>query len=70
MRLNDLLLEELGELSDWSAVAGQLMAIAFLKHLKVEDLLHAYLDARQVWLNLYIIISHLFSKICFLIFGL
>lgn len=48
MRLNDLLLEELGELSDWSTVAGQLMAIAFLKHLKIEDLLHTYLDSRQV----------------------
>jgi hypothetical protein len=47
MRLNDLLMEELGELSEWSAVAGQLMAIAFLKHFKVDELLQTYLDARQ-----------------------
>lgn len=48
IRLNDLLIDELGELSDWSTVSGQLMAIAYLKHLKVEELLNTYLEARQV----------------------
>ncbi|KAI6171503.1 Conserved oligomeric Golgi complex subunit 1 [Aphelenchoides bicaudatus] len=47
MRLNDLLMDKLGELSDWSSVSGQLMAIAYLKHKTVEELLHTYLEARQ-----------------------
>ena len=47
MRLGDLLMEELGQLSDWSTVSGQLIAITYLRHKTVEDLLHTYLEARQ-----------------------
>jgi hypothetical protein len=63
MRLNDLLMDELGELSDWSTVAGQLMAIAYLKHKNVEELLQTYLEARQVVFEIvYAYLPYYFSK--------
>ncbi|KAI6238270.1 putative thioredoxin [Aphelenchoides fujianensis] len=47
LRLRDRLLVDLGEMTEWTAVAGQLVAVAFLGQQSVEELLQVYLDARQ-----------------------
>lgn len=48
LRLKDRLLVDLGEMTEWTAVAGQLVAVAFLGQQSIEELLQVYLDARQV----------------------
>jgi hypothetical protein len=48
MRLKDRLIEALGETTEWSEVAGQIVAVALLSQQNVEELLQLYLDSRQV----------------------
>ncbi|KAH7721514.1 Protein COGC-1 [Aphelenchoides avenae] len=43
----DNLTERLGEVTDWQVAAGELVALALSKQISVEDLLDAYLKARQ-----------------------